>query len=138
MRIGELAKRSGVSVQALRFYEREGVLSDPVRSESGYRIYGPDQIKRLTFIKQAKALGLSLAEIRRILQLRDKRHMPCTEVVAIAKQHIAQVEVEMRRLRAYRSKLARTLALWKAGKQCASADAICSLIESAVKVKTKA
>lgn len=69
--IGRLARRSGVSVGTLRFYERQGLLPDPGRNEAGYRYYAADNIDRLMFIKRTKALGFSLIQIRSLLHLMD-------------------------------------------------------------------
>jgi DNA-binding transcriptional MerR regulator len=76
MQIGEMAKKAGVSVQTVRFYEHRGLLSDPGRKASGYRIYSDRDLRRLLFIRQAKDLGFSLQEIRRILHLRDGGQWP--------------------------------------------------------------
>ncbi len=131
MRIGELAKRSSITVQAVRFYERERLLPSPARTESGYRIYHPKHLQRLRFIQRAKALGFSLAEIRRVLELRDRNRAPCDEVIEIAKSHLRKVDVELVRLRAYRGELSRALDSWTSGVECSSGSAICSLIEAA-------
>jgi len=64
LRVGELAERAGVSAPTVRFYEREGVLAPPRRSEAGYRLYPPEAVADLRFIAQAKAVGLSLEQIR--------------------------------------------------------------------------
>ncbi len=66
MQIGELAKRSGVTVQAVRFYERLKLLPEPQRKDSGYRVYSETDLKRLRFVRQGKSLGFSLDEIRDI------------------------------------------------------------------------
>ena len=76
MRIGQLAKESGHSVPTLRFYEENGLLAPTARSEGGYRLYGDDAVGRLRFIERAKALGLTLAEIR---QLVDSPTTPTAE-----------------------------------------------------------
>lgn len=68
MRIGELAKQAGLSTSLLRYYEDQGLLMSSSRTEAGYRVYGPDAAGRLGFIKRAKTLGLSLREIRRLIQ----------------------------------------------------------------------
>jgi Zn(II)-responsive transcriptional regulator len=70
MTIGRLAKRAGVSIDTVRFYERRRLLSKPARTESNYRVYAEDEVARLRFIKKAKDLGFSLSEIRELLSLR--------------------------------------------------------------------
>jgi MerR family copper efflux transcriptional regulator len=71
MRIGELARQSGVPATALRYYEQLGLLPDPDRTESGYRAYGEEAVDRLAFIRAAQAVGLTLAEMRQVLGVRD-------------------------------------------------------------------
>lgn len=76
MTIGQVAKLAGVAVETIRFYERERLLNKPQRKASGYRIFGPDVVNRIRFIKHVKALGFSLKEIRELLFLRiDSRGM---------------------------------------------------------------
>jgi len=67
--IGRLARAADVGVETIRFYEREGLLAPPARTASGYRLYSPKTAERLGFIRRAKALGFSLAEIRELLEL---------------------------------------------------------------------
>lgn len=71
LKIGEVAKASGIGIETLRFYEKGGLLDSPSRTESGYRIYNADMLERLNFIKRAQVLGFSLDEIKRIIA--DKR-----------------------------------------------------------------
>jgi MerR family copper efflux transcriptional regulator len=70
VKIGEVAAEAGVSVQAVRFYERSGILPEPPRSPSGYRSYGPDDLQRVRFVRRAKELGFTLSEVRELLELR--------------------------------------------------------------------
>ena len=74
--IRELAKETGTSVQTLRFYERLGLMPKPARTESGYRLYGSGDLRRVALIRQAKSLGFSLDEIKRILRLRQQGSCP--------------------------------------------------------------
>ena len=74
MKIGEVAKRSGVGIETIRFYEREGLLQEPERRPSGYRQYDESTIKRLEYISRAKELGFTLAEIRELLELSFSAH----------------------------------------------------------------
>src|SRR3989449_10934302 len=92
MQIGQLAKETGVSVQTVRFYERQKLLPEPSRKDSGNRIYGPEHVKRLQFVLQSKGLGFSLAEIRKILQMRECCHCPCADVVGSAENHLNEVQ----------------------------------------------
>ena len=78
MKIGELAKATGVSTQALRFYEREGLLSQPPRTSSGYREYGPRALGTLTFILEAKAVGFTLSEIKQFAGIDPDSAQSCS------------------------------------------------------------
>jgi len=72
MRIGEISERVGTDAPTIRFYEAEGVLPKPARTEAGYRSYTESDVERLRFIKKARALGLSLAEIREMAAGRSR------------------------------------------------------------------
>lgn len=130
MRIGELAKQGGVNVQTVRFYERQGLLLEPPRRESGYRIYGSGDLHRLCFIRQAKVLGFSLKEIATILQMRERGRCPCGQVTRIGERHLQELGEQIRRMRRFYADLSRAVKTWKRlGNQRVSADAICVLIE---------
>lgn len=133
MQIGELAKRADVSITAIRFYERKGLLPEPKRRESGYRAYTLQDVHRLRFIQQAKTLCFSLDEIREILQMRGRGKSPCVDVTLMAGQHLADLETRIRELEQFRAELSRALALWKASpEEKPSPDAFCILIERTI------
>lgn len=103
--IGRLAKAAGVGVETIRFYEREGLLDAPERTASGYRLYPPATAERLGFIRRAKDLGFSLAEIRELLQLAE----PAGErarVKALAEHKIAEIDQRITELGRMRAALA--------------------------------
>src|SRR6185369_14353640 len=79
LKIGEVSRLSGVGIEALRFYEKQGLLGRPARTESGYRLYDADVLERLEFIKRAQVLGFSLAEIARIISHKHAGQSPCAE-----------------------------------------------------------
>lgn len=112
LRIGEVAAATGMSVEALRFYERRGLLGRPARTASGYRAYDETVIERLAFIKRAQAIGFSLDEITEILEMRGRGEAPCVEVREAARRKLAELDVRLRELRRYRNELARTLEDW--------------------------
>lgn len=91
MRIGELAKRVGVSVETIRFYEQQGLLEKATRSESNYRSYDSDTTKRLEFIRRCRSLGMSLSEIQTLLKLAVAPGADCGEVDALLDEHIGKV-----------------------------------------------
>src|SRR5712691_7750972 len=100
--IGQVARRAGVGVETVRFYEREGLLEEPPRRASGYRQYSEHVVTRLHFIKRAQKLGFSLKEITELLQLRVDAQTSCDEVKQRTEAKIAEVErklVELQRMR---------------------------------------
>lgn len=104
--IGELAERTGVSADTIRYYEDEGVLPEPRRSDTGYRLYDEGTVERLRFVRQAQALGLRLDEIAEILALVEERGVdPCSHVEARLRKRLAQVGERMRELDALRGRL---------------------------------
>lgn len=98
MKIGELAKKAGVPVATIRYYEQEGLLPKPSRSDSNYRQYGPDATKHLAFITQCRSLDISVAEIRRLLNLAELPEADCREVDAILDTHIDRIRQQRRSL----------------------------------------
>ena len=112
LRIGEVAARTGLSVEALRFYERRGLLGRPARTESGYRAYDQAVLERLAFIKRAQAIGFSLAEITEILTMRAAGQPPCHHVRGLARRKLAELDERLRALRHYRKELAELLRDW--------------------------
>lgn len=103
MRIGQLASRAGVTVKTLRFYEQAGVLPEPARRESGYRDYDQSAVPRLQFIKAAQAAGLTLAEIREVIAVRENTGPPCQHVVELLDAHAADLERQIAELTALRA-----------------------------------
>jgi len=97
--IGEVATRSGVSRKALRLYEARGILPPARRTSSGYRCYPSDVLALLTFVGQARQLGLTLAEIRHIVALRRAGAAPCVHVRALIEQKAADLEAMLAGLR---------------------------------------
>ena len=69
LKIGELAHQTGLSIKTIRFYESRGLLEQPPRTEDGYRLYGPEEVARLRFVQRAKLLGLTLEEIRELVEV---------------------------------------------------------------------
>lgn len=105
MKIGEVAKATGLTTKTIRFYEAEGLLPDSARRPSGYREFGVDAIDRLEFIRKAKRLGLSLDEIKGILQVHDLDEPTCIHVRSLLDEKVAQVEKALRDLQEFRAEL---------------------------------
>ncbi len=106
MKIGELARVTGLTVKSIRYYELLQLLAEAPRTESGYRIYSQDAVQRLRFIKKAKRLGLSLDEIKDILELYENQQAPCVHVLALLDRKIAEVDGIIEDLRGFRQDLA--------------------------------
>ena len=105
IRIGELADRAGVTVQAVRYYERRGLLAPLHRRPSGYREYGPDAIERLQFVRRAQELGFTLAEIGDLLALRTDPRTSAATVKARATEKIADIDRKIHELERIRHAL---------------------------------
>ena len=127
LKIGEVSKRSGVGIEALRFYEKSGLLDKPSRTYGGYRVYGEEVLERLAFIRQAQALGFSLEEIGRVLDDARKGQSPCDEVREIVRRRMEELDERLRELQRYRRELKATLEEWdKVGR---APGHVCGLIE---------
>ncbi len=109
---GELANLIGVSTDTLRHYERKGVLARPRRAQNGYRQYPPETLERLRLIRRALAVGFTLDELARFLQVRDRGGSPCAEVRQHAALKLADVEARLNELKQLRNKLRSTLEIW--------------------------
>lgn len=105
MRIGDLAAAADVTTKTIRFYEQAGLLPSPPRTPAGYRDYPPTARERLAFIRGAQAAGLTLAEIRGVLAIRDAGQSPCRHVTALIDAHLEQVQQRIAELRAARTAL---------------------------------
>lgn len=129
MKIGEVSQESGVGVEALRFYERSGLLGRPARSQSGYRLYDEGVLERLAFIRKAQFLGFSLDEIRHIISDAEKGASPCDNVREIVRRRLSDVSERIREMQRHHRELTRTLEEWdEVGRAPGN---ICGLIESA-------
>lgn len=100
IKIGELAEQSGVNLQTIRYYEREGLLPKPPRLPSGYRVFSRDAVRRVRFIKRAQELGFSLKEIKELLSIRVDPRSDCSSVQRLAKAKLADIDEKIRTLQA--------------------------------------
>lgn len=105
MRIGEIAAVTGLTTKTIRFYELAGLLPAPPRTPTGYRDYRPETSGRLQFIRDAQATGLTLAEIRGILAIRDTGSPPCGHVIPLIHAHLDQIQRRIAELTATRATL---------------------------------
>src|SRR6476661_1170765 len=88
LKIGEVSKLAGIGIEALRFYEKSGLLDRPGRTYSGYRLYDETVLERLSFIKQAQVLGFTLDEIRQLIVHKSAGENPCAEVREIVRTRL--------------------------------------------------
>jgi len=105
MQIGEVAKRSSLSIDAIRFYERRKLLPKAVRSAGRFRLYGEGTIGRLHFIQQMQGLGFSLREVGELIQLRESKVEACESVRELLTGKLADVRAKMRELRQLETEL---------------------------------
>jgi DNA-binding transcriptional MerR regulator len=124
--VGKIAKRAGVSTSAIRYYEKQDLLR-PSRLVNGYRGYDEGAIKALRFVRQAPTLGITLREIKQLLELTRDGRRPCKAVRQLAYQHLAEIETKIRQLRSLRHNLRDLLS----DRATAVSDELCPLISSA-------
>lgn len=127
LRIGEVARRSGIGVEALRFYERRGLLGRPARTESNYRVYDESVLERLDFIRRAQTVGFTLDEIGEILAESADGRSPCRHVRELARRKLEELDARLAEMRRHRAELARTLADWD--ERGEEEGHVCGLIE---------
>lgn len=105
LRIGEVAARSGLSRDALRYYERLGLLPKPLRTSSGYRLYGTRVVDRLRFIKRAQSFGFTLDQIRQMLTLDTADPRTCSQVMKMIERKLEELDRQHREIRRLRREL---------------------------------
>jgi DNA-binding transcriptional MerR regulator len=107
--VGAAAKAVGVSAKAVRIWEAKGLLPPPARTEAGYRLFSDDDIAILRFILRARTLGLTLPEIKDVLDLHRQGTAPCDQVTVLLDQHIRDIDRAIADLQALRTSLAAAL-----------------------------
>jgi MerR family copper efflux transcriptional regulator len=127
--VGRVAKQAGLSPKAVRLYEANGLIGQAERTPAGYRTYSEQTLPELHFIRQAQALGLSLKEIKRILDLQRQGEQPCALVTDLLDEHLTEIDQRIADLAALRSTLqnARDRAGQAAGR--GEPGVICHIIE---------
>ncbi len=109
-RIGELAARSGLTADTLRYYERVGLLPKPARTSGGFRVYPPQALERLLFVKRAQTLGLTLTQIRDLVAFQDQGGLKrCRRVHDLLRTKLGEVQTRLTELEEFRGTLSRYL-----------------------------
>lgn len=130
MKIGELSKQTGISVSAIRYYERQGLLSEPERRESGYREYTEADAQRVRLIAAAKMQSFPLKVIRLCLDALEGAEEPCREVAGIVHQRLRQIDSEIEELTRLRSALSQRLQAFEEG-SLEKGECLCAILEAA-------
>lgn len=105
LKIGELAEKTDCPVQTIRYYEREGLLPEPARTEGNFRLYGDAQLERLSIIRRCRSLDMTLDEIRTLLRFRDAPEENCAGVNTLLDTHIGHVSARIAELKALEREL---------------------------------
>ncbi len=131
MTVSRAARRAGLTAKAVRLYESKGLLEPAPRTDAGYRLYQDKDVEMLRFVRQARALGLNLAEIREIIDLERGGAQPCGRVLGIVNARLKEVEVALRDLRALRRGLQRARNRASDSQARGNHAVVCQIIESA-------
>lgn len=129
MKIGEIADLTRVSTKTIRYYEEIGLLPEPERESNGYRYYGAETVRQLQFVHYAQTAGLTLGEIRQVLEIRSQGRAPCVHVRELLNRHLEQVNLQIAELKTARREL-KELAIRAESTDPAdcSEDVICSIL----------
>ena len=105
MKIGQLAKMSGCSIQTIRYYEKEGLLKSPARSEGNYRLYDKESLKELEFVKHCRSLDIALSDIKSLLEMKNKPNESCSSINNLIAVQLELVTKRMGELEALKAEL---------------------------------
>jgi len=106
VRIGELAAATKTTTKTLRFYDASGLLPPGARTSSGYRDYGPEALDRLDFIRRGRAAGLTLAQVKEVIDIRETGHEPCAHVTRLLATRLSDLDRQIADLTALRGTVA--------------------------------
>jgi len=135
MLAGDVARTLGIGVQTLHYYEREGLIPPPARSDSGYRLYTTELIDRVRFIRKAQALGLPLDEVKNILRLTMEGASPCGRVQAALTEILREVNERLRGLESFRDDLAALVAHAPTLSDSSASRHVCAIVEEATPIR---
>jgi len=131
MRIGELARATGIEIETIRYYEREGLLTLPTRQTNGYRTYGQAQLERLAFIRHCRALDIPLAEVRRLLAFADQPDSDCQDINRLIDAQLARVRARLKSMRALEKQLTELRRHCDAGHKASNCGILHELVAAA-------
>ena len=117
LKIGELAKQTGIAVGTLRYYSDLGLLLPVHRGDNGYRYYSEDASSQVQFIKKAQAIGFTLEEIKQILDVRDRGEKPCSLVQTLLDNKIEQLEIQIKKMTLFKRELETYRADWQSSSE---------------------
>ena len=129
--IGELSRRTGVNIETIRYFEKVGIIAAPPRTSGGHRVYDGEQVRALGFIRRARELGFTPADVRAMLDIGGPAEASCDRMRDIATHHLEQVRAKMRDLGALEHLLASTIERCSGG-----ADSDCAVIDLIEEVGT--
>lgn len=129
LKIGEVQSRSGLPIKTIRYYEERGLVRARERTEGGFRLFAPEVLPRLSFIRQAQALGLSLEEIGELLAIYDDGQAPCCAVKAKLQTKLAECDQRLAQLHAFRDRLQTLLLSADELAQTRQPDGICPIVD---------
>lgn len=133
LKIGQLAGRTGLTRKAIRLYEAGGILPPAARGSNGYRLYTEEAVGMLRFVKQATGLGLTLAEVREIVAIRQGGRPPCAHVHRLLQDKARELDAKLRDIVAMRREISRSLAAWR--RAPSGKAAVCPHIERRAAVR---
>lgn len=124
--IGQLSEAAQTPAATIRYYEKIGLLEFPSRSGSNYRLYGSEDVTRLTFVRRAREIGFTIDQVRSLLAFSDQRDGDCCAVTTLTERHLAEVEQKIRDLNLLKEHLSRLLASCQGGRfaDCRIIDAL--------------
>jgi len=132
MRIGEVARASGLPIKTIRYYDELGLLKVSGRTDGGYRLFGSEVLGRLRFIKRAQSLGLSLMEIKEFLAVYDQGNLPCDHIREKLEDKLIEIEQQIQQLQILKQELSGLLSGWQSVPTAAAetiSETICPIIE---------
>lgn len=130
LKIGELARATGLSVTNLRYYSDIGLLQPIHRGDNGYRYYARNASEQVEFIKKAQALGFTLEEIKQILDIRNSGEVPCNLVQSLLENKIEQLAIQIKQMTLFKKELEEYREIWANKSESTSNEQICPLISS--------